>query len=53
MRITEGSGNQTRDGLARLAETDNVYLEGKPSDSSREISKGLYYECRVSFCERN
>ena len=31
----------------------NVYPESKPSDSSREISKSLYYECRVrgSFCE--
>ena len=24
-----------------------MYLESKPSDSSREISKSLYYECRV------
>ena len=32
-----------------------MYLESKPSDSSREISKSLYYECRVrgSFCERS
>ena len=41
------------DGFARPAET--VYLESKPSDSSREISKSLYYECQVrgSFCERS
>ena len=32
-----------------------MYLESKPSDSSRDISKGPYYECRVrgSFCERS
>ena len=32
-----------------------MYLESKPSDSSREISESLYYECRVrgSFCERS
>ena len=32
-----------------------MYLESKPSDSSREISKSLYYECRVrgSFCEKS
>ena len=32
-----------------------MYLESKPSDSSREISKSLCYECRVrgSFCERS
>ena len=32
----------------------NVYLESKPSDSSKEISKNLYYECQVigKFCER-
>ena len=32
-----------------------MYPESKPSDSSREISKRLYYECRVrgSFCERS
>ena len=34
-----------------------MYLESKPSVSSREISKSLYYayECRVrgSFCERS
>ena len=47
------------DGFARPAETakkrSNVYLKSKPSDSSREISKSLYYECRVrgSFCERS
>ena len=30
-----------------------MYPESKPSDSSREISKSLYYECRVrgNFCE--
>ena len=30
-----------------------MYLESKPSDRSREISKSLYYECRVrgSFSE--
>ena len=32
-----------------------MHLESKPSDSSREISKSLYYECQViirgSFCE--
>ena len=28
-----------------------MYLESKPSDSSREISKSLYCECRVrEFC---
>ena len=35
------------DGFASTAETSNVYLESKPSDSSREISKSLYCECRV------
>ena len=32
-----------------------MYLGSKPSDSSREISKSLYYECQVrdSFCERS
>ena len=32
-----------------------MYLESKPSDSSREIFKSLYYECQVrgSFCERS
>ena len=32
-----------------------MYLESKPSDSSREISKSQYCECRVrgSFCERS
>ena len=43
------------EGFARPAETENnVYLESKPS-SSREISKSLYYECRVrgSFFERS
>ena len=32
-----------------------MYLESKPSDSSRDISKSLYCECRVrgSFCERS
>ena len=32
-----------------------MYLESKPSDSSREISKSPYCECRVrgSFCERS
>ena len=32
-----------------------MYLESKPSDSSRDISKSLYYECQVrgSFCERS
>ena len=32
-----------------------MYLESKPSDSSRDISISPYYECRVrgSFCERN
>ena len=41
-------------GHARL-DRSNVYLESKPSDSSREISKSLYYECQVrgSFCERS
>ena len=30
-----------------------MYLESKPSDSSRETSKRLYYEYQVrgSFCE--
>ena len=32
-----------------------MYQERKPSDSSREISKSLYYECQVrgSFCDRS
>ena len=32
-----------------------MYLESKPSGSSREIYKSLYYECQVigSFCERS
>ena len=32
-----------------------MYLESKPSDSSRDISKSLYFKCRVrgSFCERS
>ena len=32
-----------------------MYLESKPSDRSREISKSLYYECQVrgSFCGRS
>ena len=32
-----------------------MYPESKSSDSSREISKSLYYECQVrrSFCERS
>ena len=32
-----------------------MYLESKPSDSSRDISKSPYYECRVrgNFCERS
>ena len=32
-----------------------MYLESKPTDSSGEISKSLYYECQVrgSFCERS
>ena len=32
-----------------------MYLESKPSDSSRDISKSPYYECQVrgSFCERS
>ena len=32
-----------------------MYLKSKPSDSSREISKSLHFECRVggSFCERS
>ena len=31
-----------------------MYLESKPSDSSREISKSLYCECRVrEFCSRS
>ena len=32
-----------------------MYLESKPSDSSRKISKSLCYECQVrgSFCERS
>ena len=32
-----------------------MYQESKSSDSSREISKGLYYEYQVrgSFCERS
>ena len=32
-----------------------MYQESKPSDSSRDISKSPYYECRVrgSFCERS
>ena len=33
-----------------------MHLESnKPSDSSRKISKSLYYECQVrgSFCERS
>ena len=34
-------------GFARPAETSDVYLESKPSDSSREISKSLYYESQV------
>ena len=30
-----------------------MYLENRSSDSSREISKSLYYKCQVrgSFCE--
>ena len=36
----------------------NVYLESKPSDSSREISKSVHYKTSVkyirgSFCERS
>ena len=31
-----------------------MYLESKPSDSSREISKSTYCECRVrEFCSRS
>ena len=32
-----------------------MYQESKPSDSSRVISKSLYYECQVrgSFCEKS
>ena len=32
-----------------------MYQESKPSDSSRELSKSLLYECQVrgSFCERS
>ena len=37
------------DGFARPAETEAkcIYLESKPSDSSREISKSLYYNMSV------
>ena len=32
-----------------------MYPESKPSDSSREISKNLFYKCQLrgSFCEIN
>ena len=47
------------DGFAHPAETEAIEVtciwKVKPSDSSREISKSLYYECQVrgSFCERS
>ena len=45
------------DGFARPAEAEATCIteESKPSDTSREISKSLYYECQVrgSFCERS